>query len=215
MTPALPEHAAMVAAILGAYDRATPTDLAAGRAWYPSARAAADVISAAGRVSTERAALALAALSPRNPWRWNVADAYACAVAVRAGTAAPTCTTFRSNVDRAMVALATGAAPWATVAPKVRAFVAAILGDATAVVVDVWAMRCATSGERDTVRPAEYAAVAAAYRDAAWRTGEDARDLQAITWLVVQREGIGSARRGRHDATIKRGTAPAVAALFV
>lgn len=208
------DHAAMVAAIIETYGRADDAQRVAGRAWYGTAGRMVRSIAADTRTDAERVALALAALSPRNPWRWNVADAYAFATAARDGGAMPAATTFMVNRERAWSALRDGAAGWQTRAPKVRAFVAAILGDHGAVVVDTWAVRVATRGILAEVRDAEYDHVAAAYRDAAAMVGETPAAVQAITWIVAQSEGLASSRRGRHDETFKRGTAPAVIALF-
>lgn len=210
------QHGDMVAAIIETYAAADDAQRASGRAWYGTAGRMVRSIAADTRTDAERVALALSALSPRNPWRWNVADAYVFATAARTDPAGaiPTATTFNVNRERAWCALTTGDASWATRAPKVRAFVAAILGDHGSVVVDVWAMRVATRGTRDSVTDREYDAVAAAYRDAAAMVGETPSAVQAITWIVAQSAGLGSNRRGRHDETFKRGTPPAVIALF-
>lgn len=228
--PAIADHDAMVAAIVATYRDASPEDIAAGVAWYPTAgRMVAAIADSApiaghGTVPQHRVAFALAALSPRNPWRWNVADAYAfthAAAAVLSGepdNGPPAATTFGSNRAAAWRALgimgATMGDPWASAAPKVRAFVSAILGDAHAVVVDVWAIRVATGGALDAVRPGEYGRVAAAYQDAAAIVGIAPRDVQAITWLVAQRAGLGSNRRSDHTLAFKRGTPAIVRSWF-
>jgi hypothetical protein len=125
-------------------------------------------------------------------------------MAARDGRPMPTATTFGANQATAW-RIATGGDAWTGAAPKVRSFVAAILGSADTVVVDTWAARVATGG---TVKHPErwYYDIAAAYWEAADFLGEDARDVQAITWIVAQSEGIASARRGRHDLTYKAGT---------
>lgn len=214
MTRALPDHDAMVAAIVATYRDASDAQRDAGRSWYPAAGAIVDAIAADTGRTRASVAYAMAALSPRNPWRWNVQDAYAFACAAREGAdRPPSATTFATNVDRAWSAI-NGAIPWTTAAPKVRAFVAAILGDDSAVVVDTWAIRVATGGAMIDVTDREYAHVVEAYREAAERIGADARDVQAVTWTVAQDAGLASSRRGRHDLTFKRGTAPFVRALF-
>lgn len=209
------DHADMVAAIIETYGRADDAQRSGGRAWYGSAGRMVRSIAADTLQPADRVAAALAALSPRNPWRWNVADAYAFAAAYRADPHGPipSATTFSVNRGNAWLALA-GDTAWRTRAPKVRAFVAAILGDHGAVVVDTWAIRVATRGALTDVRDAEYDHVAAAYRDAATMIGETPAAVQAITWLVAQSEGMASSRRGRHDETFKRGTPAAVVALF-
>jgi hypothetical protein len=208
------DHGDMVAAILEVYGRATPEDCAAGRSWYGTAGRMVRAIAAPFKADPERVTFVLAALSPRNPWRWNVADAYAFVAAAGSGAETrPTATTFDTNADTAW-RIANGQDGWTGAALKVRAFVRAIAGDVTAVVVDVWATKVATRGMLDRIKPAEYQYIADAYADAAAMVGETPADMQAITWIVAQREGMASRRRGRHDETFKRGTAPAVVALF-
>lgn len=207
------EYATNIRAI---YALATDADRAAGAAWYPTAYRMADAIAATTGAPTDRVAAAIAALSPRNPWRWNVQDAAAFAVAAATGAPMPTATTFRSNAVRAWQFL-TGATDWRSSALKVRSFVANICGDPNAVTVDVWAVRVATNGAESEVRTdAHYRAIAGAYQAVAAELGIAPRDLQAITWLVAERIGLGSARKGRgHAVNFKRGTFPWVAALFV
>jgi len=203
----------MVVDIVATYERATFAEMRAGRDWYPVAGRVVDgIVRAIPGADRERVTFTLAALSPRNPWLWNVADAFAYTLAGVDGDSSappPAATTFGVNKARAwQIATASGpnGNPWSTAAPKVRAFVRAILGDSSAVVVDVWAIRVATAGRINAVREHEYGPVVDAYRQAADIVGEEPRDLQAITWLVAQREGVGSHRRGRHDATYKAGT---------
>lgn len=213
---ALPAHEDMVLNILAVYDRASEAQRQAGEAWYPTAGDIVTAIADASGTPTLRVAYALAALSPRNPWKWNVADAYSFAVAKRNGYSMPAATTFGRNQLAAWQALDGDGEPWLTSAPKVKAFVRAILGDYDSVVVDVWAMRVATEGRLDTVRSdAEYIEVAAAYSEAANRRHHVyPASMQAITWLVGQTEGLGSRRVGRHDKVVKRGTAAFIVTLL-
>jgi len=209
-----------VRAIIESYYHASDAQCAAGRAWYPFARTIVESIAEWSGMAPERVAAALAALSPRNPWMWNVQDAAAFAHAAGFGDPMPdSATTFGANARTAW-AILTGTADWRTSAPKVRAFTRAIMGDASAVVVDVWAVRVATRGARDTVRnDADYGALASAYRTAAATLRNDhiritPRDLQAVTWLQAQSAGIGSRRQGRHTRSLKRGTLAIVALLL-
>jgi len=210
-----PDHDVMVANIIDTYEAATPAQRDAGRAWYHAAGAMVRAIADDTGADIERVTFAMAALSPRNPWRWNVADAYAFACAARDGASRPTASTFTVNAERAWRVLTTADGnPWSTAAPKVRAFVRAILGDVSAVVVDAWAARVATAGAIAEVTDAEYPHVARAYTDAAHVLGEDARNVQAVTWIVASDAGLASRRRGRPSAAFKRGTAAFVVALF-
>lgn len=210
------DHGDMVAAIVETYGRADDAQRDAGRAWYGTAGRMVRAIAAPHRADPERTAFVLAALSPRNPWRWNVADAYAFVAAASAGAETrPAATTFSRNADTAWrIATTDVGNPWASSAPKVRAFVRAILGDSSAVVIDTWAIRVATRGALAEVRDREYQPVADAYADAAAMVGETPTDMQAISWIVAQSEGLASNRRGRHDETFKRGTPDAVREMF-
>lgn len=197
------------------YALATSADVAAGRAWYPAAGGIADAIATRTGVDVGRVAAAIAALSPRNPWRWNVQDAAAYAdAAARGDDTPPVATTFGANRARAWQ-FVTGGADWKTSALKVRSFVRNIMGDVDAVTVDVWAIRVATNGAESAVKSdRQYRDVADAYRDVAAEVGETPRDLQAITWIVAERIGLGSKRRGRHSQSFKRGTFAWIVALM-
>lgn len=202
------DHADMVANILAYWDSATPVQREAGARWYPEAGKLATLIAEQTGIDTRRVVLAIAALSPRNPWRWNVFDAYSYAVARTEGRVMPRATTFKRNQAAAWKALdPTTETPWLTSAPKVRALVEAILGDTDSVVVDTWAVRVATFGsKRRVATDADYAEVAHAYNVAANLRGVEPATMQAVTWLVVQSEGLATFRRGRHDLAFKTGT---------
>ena len=210
----LPEHEDMVANILAAYARATQAQAEAGRRWYPAAGEIVSKIAAVGNANPERVAHCLAALSPRNPWRWNVADTYNFVVAHGNNEARPSATTFERNRKAAWQALEAGTQPWASAAPKVRAFVKAVLGDTESVVVDVWALRAATQQDHEAAAiRGQYDAVAQAYTQAALTVGETPAALQAIVWVVVQGEAL-AAGKGRHADTFKAGTHEVVKGLM-
>lgn len=194
---------------------ATLDDIRRGRDWYPAARRIVGAIAAWSDVAPDRVAAMMAALSPRNPWNWNVQDAAAFALAVSRGDPEPpSATTFGAN-RRTAWNFGRGIGDWRSGALKVRSFVANIMGDPDAVTVDVWAVRVATGGAESAVKRGQYEAIADAYRTVADETGDTPRDLQAITWIVAERTGLGSARKGRgHTVTLKRGTFPFVADLL-
>lgn len=196
------------------WEMATDDEKVAGAEWYPSAYRIADGIGQWSGLATDRVAAMVAALSPRNPWKWNVQDAAAFAFAIANNREMPTATTFGQN-RRIAWNLGRGESDWRSSALKVRSFVANIMGDENAVTVDVWAVRVATNGEQSEVKSdGLYVAIAEAYRMVAADLGISPRTLQATTWLVAERLGVGSKRRGRHSATLKRGTFPIVAALL-
>jgi hypothetical protein len=206
------EYAANIRAILG---QATDEDLADGCRWYPTAARIVAGIGEWSGLATDRVAAMLAALSPRNPWAWNVQDAAAFAKAIADGGEMPSATTYGHN-RRMAWALGSGTADWRTAAPKVRSFVANIMGDTEAVTVDVWAARVCTAGDWNDRMPAgRYRAMAQAFRIVAVEQGLAPRDLQAITWVTAERIGLGSKRRGRgHTSVMKRGTFPIVQQLL-
>ena len=211
MTHPLPTHGDMVDAIVATYRRATAAQLYDGMHWYGVARNIVDAIAAETTTDPGRVACALAALSPRNPWAWSVADVYAFASSAALGGEMPTATTYGANCRTAWRALTMDGIPWADAALKVRAFVGAIMGNEWSVVVDVWAIRVATKGDRSEAKTTGvYRRVAHAYTEAAGRLGVTPCTAQAVTWLVAQSEGLGSGRRSRHDQTCKRGTHPFV-----
>lgn len=203
----LPDRATMVAAIIDTYNSATIEQADAGFEWYPMARRILNAIADECGMPFERVALALAALSPRNPWLWNVADTYIYAHAAARGESMPTATTYGRNQRAAWSALTDGADPWRGSALKVREFAKAAMGDVIAVVVDVWTMRVATRGAFSTpANDREYYEVVGAFIDAARELGSEPATVQAITWVVARQAG-GIAR------PYKKGTPDAVRAI--
>ena len=192
--------------IADVYAQATDAERASGRAWYATAERYVRTIAERTDTDAARVAAALAALSPRNPWAWNVQDAAAYADAFTRGAAMPSATTFGCN-QRTAWAFLSGEHDWASAARKVRAFTRNCTGDTDAVTLDIWALRVAYCGEHSgQVGTREYDMLSAAYSSVAARVNETARDVQAITWLVAQRTGLGQTRRSAHAQTIKRGT---------
>ena len=204
-------EADMVSNILGTWDVATPVQREAGARWYAEAGILAALIADATGIPKARVVHAIAALSPRNPWRWNVFDAYAFCVARAEGRTMPSASTFGRNRDAAWRALDPAIDdPWLTSALKVRAFVAAIMGDDVAVVVDAWAARVATgqtsNGKGFSISDRQYVAIAHAYVTAANLRNVPPVTMQATTWLVAQSSGLASSRTSRHDLSYKAGT---------
>lgn len=196
------------------YQQSTDTDRKTGQAWYHRANEIVARISVESGISADRVAAALAALSPNNPWNWNVQDAAAFALAAANGDPMPTATTYGINQRRAWDFL-TGETDWTTAAPKVRSFVRNILGDHDTVTVDIWALRVASMGTEPKVRtPAHYRTIANAYRLVAGELNIAPRDLQAITWVIGRRTALGLAKPVRPSTSLKRGTFTWVATLL-
>lgn len=200
--------------ILSLYAQATDAEREHGRAWYATAERYVRTIAEHTDTDTARVAAALAALSPRNPWAWNVQDAAAYATAARVNADMPSATTFGNNRVNAWKFLR-GEHDWASAARKVRSFVRNCTGDTDAVTLDVWALRVAYMGEHSgQVREREYTLLSDAYRNVAMRVNETPRDVQAITWVVAQRLGLGQARKSGTRAP-KAGTYEWVRAMLV
>lgn len=170
--------------ILRTFDSANASDVESGAVWYADAGdIATDLASAAG--SREHAAAVIAHLSPRTTWSRNVAGA------VGLVSDGNTHGCIGANVDRARRALQS-ADPIATLnGPKTRRFALNILGDRSAVTVDVWAARVAfgtavSDPESALSRVGVYDAIEHAYRLAAARRGVDPTTMQATTWIVAR-----------------------------
>ena len=179
----------LAANIAACWHAADPRDLEQGLAWYDLAACTADRIGA-GRYSREQVAGVIAALSPMNGWRQNIAAAERLIERHASGMRAPTKGYgLKGNVRKAW-AILRGADPLDVLSgPKVRAFYRNIIGDPDAVTVDRWAMRIALA---DPAHPGTCTArqsreVAEAYRSAASELGIAPRALQAATWVYFRR----------------------------
>lgn len=161
---------------------ASPATREAGRTWYAAAwEIACDIYPERPDI----AAGVLAALSPRCQWRVNVAWARALVAAARAGAECPA---VHTTAMRAQAWRIAQGAPALDVLNglKVRAFYSNIMGDRSAVTVDVWMARVADPrlGERFG-RPA-YRRVAAAITRAAEIAGVDPATMQAAVWIQAR-----------------------------
>lgn len=165
---------------LALYDAASPETLTAGREWYPRARATAEWFASIFGCSTETAAGVIAALSQREQWGRNLA----CAVLALSGAASLPC--MRHPASKAL-AIRNGASPLDVLrGPKIRAFYQAILGDASACVLDSWMLKAAgfPAGHKATTR--QYVTLTAALREAASVRGESPAAFQAIVWCQIR-----------------------------
>lgn len=169
----------MRARILRTLERATPEDLEAGAAWYANARAEASSIAVESGLEPTAAAGIIAAWSPRNQWGRNVAVARSTARGDYAG-----------GLEASRVkaeAIARGADPLEVLCGrKTAAFYRNIIGDETAVTVDVWAARVAGVSEAALKRRGAYDAVQSAYRAAARARGMTPARAQAAAWIVIR-----------------------------
>ena len=183
------------------YDLATVTEQADGKAWYPIAHSVALTLADAYEVTECQAIGVIAALSPRNRWERNVADAEALIAAYVAGGSTQALetkvSTFGANKRKAVSILETEDPTADEVrailsGPKLQEFFTCILGQHSEVCIDGHAY-CIWAGGRTTLADvpsigiklrrqikADYAAVA-----------EDLEvfpaALQAITWVAWRR----------------------------
>ncbi|MFE9327648.1 hypothetical protein ACIHDR_48235 [Nocardia sp. NPDC052278] len=139
-------------------------------------------VSEIADISLERAACVISALSPRTRWERNVAAALAMA------KGEPVSGTLPMNVARAQRAMV-DADPWSIFSPqspKILNFAKNILGDTSAVTVDMRASLIAGVTETEMGRVGVYEAVADAYRKAAAKRDVFASVMQAGTWVAAR-----------------------------
>lgn len=163
--------------LLAHFANATPATMSAGLAWYREAAHRVMVMATRYRVSKECAAGVIAALSPRVRWAQNLK----LAELVLGGQYKKGA--FKVNLLKAQ-AIARGAEPSTILrGDKVRAFYAALLGDRTAVVVDVWMLRAVRVA---SISKKLYAKISAAVVEAAALVGQAPALFQAVVWSVVR-----------------------------
>jgi hypothetical protein len=161
-------------------------DLAAGRAWYESAKAECQSIADEFGLSLRRVIWIVAVLSPRLNWAWNVSAARAI---ITGATSTPKgC--FGANVSKARAIRDASEAEFDAIlrGPKVRAFAANILGDPNTVTIDTWAWRiwaCDLFTTPNSIR--NHDEIAADYRAAAAEIGLAPNQFQAATWVAARR----------------------------
>lgn len=186
--------------ILAVHQLATAADRAEGRAWYARAQAIAAELAETYGVPLATAAGVIAALSPRNKWARNVADAEALirthAVDPDSAAAVKVCT-FSANKGKALAILAAAPADAADVAailsgPKLQEFFACIMGDAAEVCIDghaysIWLGDRVTLANVPAIGVKLRREIKAAYREAAEALGLPAYEVQAVTWCTWRR----------------------------
>lgn len=149
-----------------------------GQDWYPSTRAWCVAIAERYGVAIDTAAAIVAVLSQRKRWRENKLET------VRALRGATPRTL--GQVQRKVYRLLQGEHPERVVTgDKIRSFYHAIMGDADAVVLDVWMMRVykVSSGR---LTPKQYGILADKLRAEARAVGVTATEYQATIWVAVR-----------------------------
>lgn len=174
--------------IITVWQRATPDQLARGRAWYQTANDIATVIADG---NTRAGAGVIAALSPQKAWDANVK------LAEQALTSGEARGHVRNALDKAE-RIMLGEDPLSVLPEDSKSwnFFRAIVhpDDAEAVVIDRHAHDIVANeryGDRDRGLSSKrrYATVALAYRNAANRLDEIPSVVQAVTWVVWREEG--------------------------
>ena len=186
--------------ILATFARATPEELDAGATWYARARAQCELLSSLSFVPLPQVCGVVAALSPSNRWERNLLDA-ATALRVAGYDHSRGYATYAGQVAKAqklaqVTPLPMGAEEILDILGKglkTRAFFHNILFPSTSqhVTVDGHAANIAR-GKRlplaqTRVTPREYAALSAAYIEAAAQAGALPTTMQATTWVVWRR----------------------------
>lgn len=197
-------------ALTAQWDAADATAREYGAQWYAEAGAFAAGLAERHDLPVASVAGAVAALSPRRHWNENKADAellVAWYVALRDDPDAPDVPLWyirrdlyavnMRQIGKAVDCLGSPDPLGEHVlrGPKERAFCANILGDTSAVTVDVWIYAIATravSRKRGTTgahggpSPREYVGIAHALTRVAERVGTTPRDFQAAVWAAAR-----------------------------
>ncbi|MGA0100607.1 MAG: DUF7178 family protein [Burkholderiaceae bacterium] len=191
--------------ILAVYNLANVADRADGEAWYPTALSIAHTLADQYGVTVIQAVGVIAALSPRNKWARNLADAEAMIrtyqVDPEAAASVKVCT-FGSGKAKALEILASPGLTAEDLAallkgPKLQEFAACILGDPTEVCIDghaysIWLGDRVTLANVPSIGAPLRREIKAAYREAAAQLGIPAPELQAVTWCTWRRlHGVG------------------------
>jgi len=175
--------------ILQVYLSATDEQREQGHAWYETARTEAKRLAKQYGVSYRCAAGIIAALSPRQRWHTNKADAQAVLRAASSGSRIkPKVSAYGANLNKAW-RIAKGEAPSEVLGgPKVNAFYRNICGDYNGVTVDVWAARVAEPYNHKFAGKADhYSVIAEAYRVVADMLDTWPAFVQAVCWVTMRK----------------------------
>jgi hypothetical protein len=189
-------------ALTSVYSRASDDAREYGSRWYGEAYGfASRLASEYPGATVEQVAGAIAALSPRVYWTDNQRDAetlldwyytdpdepYVPLWYVKRSMSA-----FPKQIDKAVDCL--GADDPLTIlnGPKETAFYRNIVGNPTAVTVDVWMTRAATRGATDKASPTLYRTIERAIVRAARKHHTNPRDFQAAVWIAARDERIAA-----------------------
>lgn len=171
------------------YDQATAEELSEGMGWYYLARIVAVDLASQFNTTIEAASGVLAALSPRNKWHSNVANAYTVFGAIAQGLKPEDYKVSTTNANKLKAhAIAAGAKPLAVLGGrKVLSFFDNIYDvyKSTVVTVDSWQMRL-SGFDHDAPSQREYSLVEYAVQTMAADLAMRPMQLQAILWVVYR-----------------------------
>ena len=186
--------------ILSVYGLANAADRANGEAWYPVASSIAQTLADSYGVSYIQAVGVIAALSPRNKWDRNIADAESLikVYVIDAESAADVkVCTFTSNKQKALKILADSdinAQQMLDIlsGPKLREFASCIMGNPEEVCIDghaysIWLGDRVTLANVPSIGVKLRRQIKADYVNAAKELGIPAPTLQAVTWCAWRR----------------------------
>ena len=186
--------------ITAVYNLASVADIEAGMTWYASAKRIAKSIAAKYNLHPHEVAGVIAALSPRNKWERNIADAEnLIKVWVTDPESVDTVKvcTFGANKAKAIRILQAGCLTDADVlailsGPKLREFYSCIVGIPGEVCIDghaysVWAGDRITLANVPSIGIKLRRQIKADYATAADQAGITAYEMQAVTWTVWRR----------------------------
>ncbi len=186
--------------ILAVYQLSNAADRANGTAWYKRAYNVACSLATSYNVSELQAAGVIAALSPRNKWARNMADAEnlikVFSIDPESVETVKVCT-FGANKAKAIRILTENPGSDAEVlailsGPKLQEFYSCIIGIKGEVCIDghaysVWAGDRITLDSIPSIGKKLRAQIKADYCAAAQEVGYPAYQLQAITWCTWRR----------------------------
>ena len=187
--------------ILAVYQLASTYDRQQGLDWYARAKKfAAQLVLRYDTISLSQAIGVIAALSPRNKWERNLADAENLIKVYRVdpqSAANVKVCTFGKNKAKALQILALTDANWDSVlailsGPKLREFASCIMGDKQEVCIDghaysVWLGDRVTLANVPSIGVKLRRTIKADYQAASKALGVPASTVQAVTWCAWRR----------------------------
>ena len=187
--------------VLGVYHLANAADRANGQAWYKTAYSVAHTIAYENGLDANTVAGVIAALSPRNRWSRNIADAEnICRLYVAGGEDAAanykvcTFTTGKKKALRILKENITNPDEIRSIlnGPKLQEFFTCIVGDRPDVCIDghayaIWLGERIPLADVPAIGVKLRQTIKADYISAAQSVGISPSELQAVTWCAWRR----------------------------